>query len=143
MNTLVKTPAWFYILAAIALVWNAMGIFAYLSTVMMSAEDFAKTPEAMQNLQNATPAWAMAAFATAVFAGTLGCLLLLLKKKLAFIFLFVSLIAVILQMGNFIFLMNGFDVVSQSDKIMTYMIIVVAFLLVWFAKFSDTKRWLK
>ena len=143
MNQFKKVPVWFYIVAVLAVVWNAMGIFAYLSTVMMSTEDFAKMPQAMQDLQKATPLWAIAAFAIAVFAGTIGCLLLLIKKALAFPVLVLSLIAVMVQMSNFIFLMEGFDVISQEEMIMTLMVIIVAFLLMFFAKVSKAKGWIR
>ena len=142
MNKLDKVPMWFLVVAVLALVWNAMGVSAFISTVMISAEDFAKMPKVMQNLQNATPIWATAAFAIAVFAGTIGSLLLVLKKTLAFPVLLLSLIAVVIQMSNFIFLMNGFDYVEQAQKIMTIMIIVVAILLVILAKFAKAKGWL-
>ncbi len=142
MTNSIKIPTWFYVIAALAVVWNAMGVMAYINSVMISAEDFLKMPEAQQSMQKAMPSWAKAAFAVAVFAGTIGSFLLLLKKSLAMPALIVSLFAVLIQMSNFIFLMDGFNSIEQSEKIMTSMIIVVAFLLVWFANSAKTKKWI-
>jgi len=143
MNDSIKIPVWFYTVAVIAIVWNAMGVMAYIGTVMMSAEDFLKMPEVQQSMQTAMPMWAKAAFAMAVFAGVIGSLMLLLKKSMAVPILIISLIAIIAQQINFIILMKGFDFIGNPAKIMTIMIIVVGFLLVWLAMSAKAKQWIK
>ncbi len=142
MSRNIQAPKWFLIIASVAVVWNVLGIFAYFSTVLMSAEEFAKMPQAMQDLQKATPIWATIAFAIAVFMGTIGSLLLVIKKSLALPILVLSLLAVIVQMYNFIFLMNGIAIITQPERIMTILVIVVAFLLVFLAKHAKTKAWI-
>ena len=64
-----SSPMWYRIVAVLALVWNLMGISAYLMQVTMNEADLAALPEAQRLLYETTPAWATAAFATAVFAG--------------------------------------------------------------------------
>ena len=82
------------------------------------------------------PAWITAAFAIAVFAGALGSLGLLLRKKWAYSLLLISLIAVIVQMGYI--LSQG-----QADNIgMTISIILFSVFLVWFSKKSIAKGWI-
>ena len=142
MNSSIKAPIWFLIIAILAVLWNAMGVMAYISMAFMSNEDFLKLPEIQQTLQNAMPSWAKAAFAIAVFAGFLGCLLLVFKKSIAVLTLVLSLVAVLVQQFNFIFLQNGFDYVDSSAKSMTIMIVVVAFLLVWLAQHAKSKLWI-
>jgi hypothetical protein len=47
------------------------------------------------------PAWMTAAFAIGVFGGTLGCILMLLRKRLAVLVLLVSLLAyIVLFVGD-------------------------------------------
>lgn len=75
-----KQPMWFWIIAILALVWNLVGVFQYISMRLITEEQFAQMSEAMQQLHNATPSWVVAAFATAVFSGALASVLLLLKK---------------------------------------------------------------
>ncbi|MDH5412635.1 MAG: hypothetical protein OEW87_00730, partial [Flavobacteriaceae bacterium] len=79
----VKPPMWFWIIGVIALIYNGMGINAYLQQAY-NTESFQAMYSAEQlELIAMTPAWATAAFAIAVFAGFLGCIGLLLRKKWA------------------------------------------------------------
>ena len=68
-----KAPSWFWILSAVMLVWNLMGVMAYIAQVTMSPEALAALPVAEQNLHANTPAWANGAFAIAVWGGAAGC----------------------------------------------------------------------
>ena len=79
-----KAPVWFMIVAAVLLVWNAMGVMAYIQQVTMGPEALAALSGAQRQVLENTPAWATAAFAVAVHGGVLGCLLLLLKKNLGY-----------------------------------------------------------
>lgn len=90
-------PKWFRPVAFVALLWNLLGCAAYLADVRLTPEDLAKLSAAQQALYAARPAWAVAATATAVWLGALGCLALLLKKLWALPLLVVSLLGVIVQ----------------------------------------------
>ena len=70
-----KTPTWFMVVAVLLLVWNLLGVMAYIMQVTMSPETLAALPDAQRQLYENTPAWATAAFAIAVSGGALGCLL--------------------------------------------------------------------
>ena len=85
-----KPATWFWVVSVVALVWNAMGVVAYLGTVMMTPEAREAMTEPQRALLDATPAWATGAFALAVWGGALGSLLLVLRKKLATTVLIVS-----------------------------------------------------
>ncbi len=82
-NSSTKPPIWFWVISVIALLWNLMGVNAYLQQAYQteSFQAMYDTPELLE-LVNSTPAWATAAFAIAVFAGALGCIVFTLKKKL-------------------------------------------------------------
>ena len=80
-NSTNKPPVWFWIVSVVALIWNGMGVMAYLGQAYMSDDALAALPEAEQALYANVPAWATAAFAIAVWGGLLGCLALLLRKK--------------------------------------------------------------
>ena len=71
-------PKWFMVVAAVLLVWNLLGVMAYVMQVTMSPETLAALPQEQRQLYESTPAWATAAFAVAVNFGALGCVLLLL-----------------------------------------------------------------
>ena len=90
-------PKWFRPLAIVALIWNLLGCAAYLADVTLKPEDIAKMTPAEQELYASRPKWAVAATATAVWAGAAGCLGLVLRKRWSFPLLVASLLGVIVQ----------------------------------------------
>ena len=80
------------------------------------------------------PAWATVAFAIAVFGGTLGCLLLLLRKSAAFYLFIASLLGAIVQMTPHL----GMD----GATIGVGAFLLVAAFLIWYSKQAESKRWL-
>ena len=130
-----KPPVWFWIVSVLALVWNGMGIVQYIQQAYKTDEFIAAcTPEELEIYSN-LPSWYTAIFAIAVFGATIGCIFLLLRKRIAYTLLLISLIAIIIQMGYITFSL-------KMANIMTPMIVVVALLLVWLAKKGTAKGWL-
>ncbi len=70
-------PKWFRPIAFVALLWNLLGSAAYLADVRQSAEDLARRSAAPPALYAVRPGWSVAATATTVWLGALGCLALL------------------------------------------------------------------
>ena len=137
-----KPPVWFWVAGAFALIWNLMGVAAYLMQVMMTEEVLAALPEAERALFQDVPAWAVGAFATAVFAGALGSLLLLLRKRAAMAVFIVSLIGIVVQMVHSFVIADSIEVYGPSVLIMPIMVLVIGVVLVWHAKSSIAKCWL-
>lgn len=135
-------PTWFWVVSILALVWNLMGVMAYIAQVTLTPEALAAMAEAERTLYENTPAWVNGAFAIAVWGGALGCLLLLLKKAVALIVLIISLLAILVQMGHAFFISNSWEVFGPGGAIMPVMVIVTGVLLVWFAKSSKDKAWI-
>ncbi|MDU8887101.1 hypothetical protein RXV94_13100 [Yeosuana sp. MJ-SS3] len=135
-NSTNKPPIWFWIVSVIALVWNGMGVNAYLQQAY-NTESFREMypPEQLEIIAN-HPAWLTAAFAIAVFGGALGSITLLLRKKWAVTLFLISLIAVIVQMGY------AFINDQVTSMVMVLMIIVFAIFLVWFSRKSAAKGWI-
>src|SRR2546421_5206380 len=92
MSTVIgaRAPAWLRIVAALGLVWNCFGIYAYLQTVGVLRAGPGMTMAEM-------PAWVTGAFAVAVFGGALGALGLLLLMRWSKLLLLLSFIAVLAQ----------------------------------------------
>ncbi|WP_189358789.1 hypothetical protein [Algibacter mikhailovii] len=131
-----KPPIWFWIVGVIALVWNGMGVNAYLQQAY-NTESY-RNMYSTEQLEIAAnmPVWVTAAFAIAVFGGALAAIGLLLRKSWSVKLWLLSLLAVIIQMGYI--LINGY----ASSMVMTIMIIVFALFFVWFARKSESKGWL-
>lgn len=137
-----KPPQAFYWLTGTALVWNLLGVGAYVAQVTMSPEALAALPAAERALYEDVPTWATAAFAIAVNGGALGCLLLLLRKSLAAPILVASLAAVVVQLYHSLFIANSIAVYGPGGMVMPAMIVIIAVLLVWYAMHAKKHNWL-
>ena len=136
-----KAPTWFMVVAGILLVWNLLGVTAYIMQVTMTPETLAALPDAQRQLYENTPEWATAAFAIAVNGGVLGCLLLLLKRSLAGLFLQLSLAGVLVQMFHAFFMSQSFEVFGPGGLVMPVMVIVIAIYLVMLAAKARAHHW--
>jgi hypothetical protein len=138
MTTSTKPSTSFWIISILALIWNIMGVVAYLGQAYITDEALALLPEADQAYYNNVPAWVTAAFAIAVFSGFIGTVVLLMKKKFATSLFIVSFLAVITQSIYNLFIQNYADVTGVK-MIMPLVIIVIALFLVWYSK-NETKK---
>lgn len=133
-----KPPVWYWVISVIALLWNLMGVGAYLGHAFITDEMIAELPvEQQAEFLYEHPAWYTAIFALAVFCGALGGLALLIRKKWAYVLFIVSFLCATVQQ---VYLMMEIEGIS---KIMPIMIIVVCAFLVWFSKTSISKGWIK
>lgn len=132
----------FYVISSLALVWNLMGVFNYLGQVLMSDEVLASLPKDQQLLYQDVPAWVTAAFAVAVFSGTLGAVFLLLKKKIASTFFILSFVGIVTQMSYGLLIDEKTDNYGRLGLLMPLMIIAVGAYLIWYSKKAKENRWL-
>ena len=139
----VKRPAWFWVVAVLALLWNLFGLAMFYMQYTMSPEQLAQLPEAQRGLQEGFPDWLWALYAVAVVAGTLGSILLLMGKRLALPVFWVSLVAVVVQFGYCLFPGGMIEVLGPAQALpMPIVVTVVAALLVWLARRSVARGWL-
>jgi hypothetical protein len=138
-----KPPVWFWIVSVLALLWNLMGVMAYLGQAYMTEDMKAEYTSEQLVLIESTPAWVTAAFAIAVWGGLLGCIALLLRKKWAKPVLMLSLIAVLIQMAYSFFMTNAAEVYGQVQGVVTPLIvIIIAVILVQFARIAEKRTWI-
>lgn len=136
-----KPTSTFWIISAMALLWNISGVVAYLGQAYMTDEVLRALPEADQAYYNNVPAWVTGAFAIAVFTGVFACVGLLMRKKWATTLFIVSLIAVIAQF-IYNFFIQTFMEVSGNKMISPIVIIFIALFLVWFSRKSEKEGWI-
>ncbi|RAJ11960.1 hypothetical protein [Olleya aquimaris] len=135
-TTTQKPPIWFWIVAVIGLIWNGMGVNAYLQQAYNTESFRSMYTEEQINIVANTPSWVTAAFAIAVFAGFFAFVFILLRKKLGYTLMLLSLLAVIVQMSYL--LINNY----VSSMVMTIMIIVFAIVFVVLARLFVQKGWI-
>jgi hypothetical protein len=131
-------PKWFMPVAIAALLWNLIGCAAYLMDVTLTPEAVAAMSSDQQALYAARPAWAVAAYAIAVWGGALGCAGLIMKKRWATGALVASLLGLIAQ-DIALFGMSPVAI-DASVYALQGMVLVIAVLLLFLAK--RAARWL-
>ncbi len=132
----------FWIFSIIAIIWNTMGVNAYLQQACKTDSFKAMYTEQQLDLIANAPAWSTAAFAIAVFGGFLGALLLILRKKLAYSVFILSTIAAFIQMYYNFVIIDSVAVYGPGATIMPIMIIVFAFAEIMYSKYASKKGWI-
>lgn len=128
----------FWLIGAVALVWNAMGAINFIVQMNPEMTEAYRTNERM--IIEARPFWATLGFAVAVFGGTLGSLLLLFKRKATLHVFIASFLGVILTTIHTLALGIDFGIGELIGIIA--MPAVVAGFLIWYAKSVEQKAWL-
>jgi len=139
----VIVPGWFWIVSVLALLWELVGIAAYLKQVTQTAAEVAALPPAQQALLSATPPWVTGAFAIAVFSGGLAATAMLLRRKWCRLFYVVSVVAAIAQFGWVFGVAKAHETIGQSAIYLPATVIAIGLLLVWLAGIAIKKGWLR
>jgi len=137
-KTAVRVHWSFWAIGVVALIWNVMGVINYF--VQMNPDMLAAYRESERAMIVGRPAWATGAFALAVFGGTLGCLVLLLRKSAALYLFIASLLGVIVTMIHS--LGAGIDFGLAEILGIILMPLVVAAFLIWYTKQAENKGWI-
>jgi len=139
METTNTPPKSFLIIGILSLLWNLIGVLFYLISAYMPDEVFQALPEIQQDFILSTPAWATAAFAIAVFGGTLGSIGLLIKKKWAVLLFVLSLLGIL---SNYIYsyaMSTGYEVAGgATGMIMPVLVTVIGIFLVYYSRKAKT-----
>jgi hypothetical protein len=143
MTSTTKKPSKsFWIISSLALLWNLMGVYQYIQQAYMTDSFKAMYNEEQLNMILDSPSWATAAFAIAVFSGSLGSLALLLRKKIAHTLFIISFIAIVVQNIDALMRFN-FSELNTMEISMTFMIPICTIFLIWFSKSAINKGWIK
>ena len=137
-----KPSSLFYVISSVALVWNLMGVFNYLGQVLMTDEVLKSLPKDQQLMYQDVPSCVTAAFAVAVFFGTLGAIFLLLKKKVSSTFFILSFVGIIVQMTYGLLISENTDSYGPLGLVMPLMIIAIGGYLIWYSKKAAENRWI-
>lgn len=134
-------PTWFRLVALLAVLWNAFGVFQYLGSVGIFGDPLASLPADQRGAAEAIPAAVIAAFATGTFAGLIGSIGLLLRKRWAWPALFVSLVALVVLESYIVFFSGALEAFGGIALPLT--IALVAALLAWLAYHARQRGWLR
>ncbi|PZQ54159.1 MAG: sugar transporter [Novosphingobium pentaromativorans] len=116
----------FRVIAVLILLWNILGDAAYLMQATADLDEIARRDPVQAQAFREMPGWAWAAYAVAVTSGTIGAIVLLMRRGWAWALFALSFLAVIVQFG-WTFL--GFDLLGAkgpSAAIFPLLIVAIA-----------------
>jgi hypothetical protein len=136
-------PAWFWIVAILALLFEAFGCYAYLTDVTRTADELARLPIDERSLREATPWWIYAAYASAVWIGLGGAILLLMRRRHAEMLLLISLLALIVQFAGVLFVPDLREDTPPDAFTLPIVITVIAYGIWHFSRHARKQGWLR
>lgn len=135
-----RTPAHLWIVGAVSLLWNSVGATDYFMTrtrgaawidQMMPGADSA----AFMAYIDGFPTWASIGWALGVWGALAGSVLLLLRSRHAVLAFGLSLLGALSGIGyQLINPLNLPEVTQGAAAVMPYVIIVIAAVLLWYAR---------
>ena len=141
--TTTKASKSFWIISIIAVVWNLMGLFAFMSQAFVSSAMLAELPAEQANLIRNTPQWLTGIFAIATVTGLIGSILLILRKRYATTLFIISLVGVLIQMIYSIFGTKALQVYGVVQGLLMPLIVIsIAIYLCLFSIKSTRKGYL-
>lgn len=130
----VRPLAWFWIVSIIGLLWNLIGVMAFVNDVFFL--DQQTLDELQRDFYEGRQTWALAAYGVAVFGGALGCLALLLRKTWALPMLLVCLTGIVVQNIHGLVQGNGLEAFGPQGLVLPVLVFSIALVLAWFAHFA-------
>ena len=138
-----RAPWWYWAVAVLALLWMLLGVFAWTMDLRMTPEQLAALSPGQQQLYAARPQWVFLVYAVAVFSGLAGAIGLLLRKRWATTWFLVSLVAVVIQFGYTLFVMDAIGLLGPGMAL-PFPLVIIAFavFLLWFARYARRHGWI-
>lgn len=128
-------PWHLWLIGIIGGLWSAMGVLSFVLTQMNVEAVMSRFPPQQREYFESFPLWAVAFWAIGVFGGVIGCLLLLLKNRLAFHALLAAVIGVIVSNLGGLFLLGGMEVMGETGALgFTVFPVIVAAFLAYYAR---------
>ena len=129
----------FWLIAGLSFIWNGLGCVNYI--IQLQPDAISAYRETEQAIIANRPMWATFGFALAVFSGTIGSFLLLIRRKASLWFFLVSLLGVIITMLH-VFTLD--TTVNKTELTgIAVMPFIVALILVWYARKCKRNGWLR
>lgn len=133
-----KTPGrpWhLWLIGILGGLWSSMGVISFMLTQMKVEAVMSRFPPQQRQYFESFPMWAVAFWAIGVFSGVVGCLLLLLRNRLAFPVLLASVIGTMVSTLGGLFLLGGMEVMRETSGLgFTVFPIFFAAVLAYYAR---------
>ena len=141
-NTKPAIPFWYWVIAAVALLWNLLGCAIFATEMFAQEAAIASWTAEQKQWARSIPGWIYFVYGVAVTTGVLGSVGLFLQKQRTIVLFAVCLVAVLVQMGYTMIIAGGLAVMGPSGAVMPSVVIVIAAALLWFSWFAKSRNWL-
>jgi hypothetical protein len=131
----IKTPWHLWLVGVVAVLFNSIGVFDFVMSMTQGSSYMASagmTPAQIAHYQ-ALPAWMTADWAIGVFGALLGSVLILLRNKLAWPILAVSLAAFLVSLAHTYLLTDGGKIMGPQMAIASAVIAGLLAFFTWYA----------
>lgn len=135
--TSAKSPASFWIISGLSLLWNVFGGYLYIMTQRRDPSVMEGVPEAVLRGLDAMPVWAVSGYAVGVWASLVGSVLLMLRSRHAGNAFLLSLI------GAAVSFAYQFSAGMVPNPVVPVMIIAIIVFLWWYSKRAAEQGMLK
>ena len=133
-------PWHLWLIGIIGGLWSSIGVISFVLTQMNVEAVMSRFPPQQRQYFESFPLWAVAFWAVGVFGGVIGCLLVLLKNRLAFPVLLASAIGTIVFNLGGLFLLGGMEVMRETGGLgLTAVPIIFTAFLAYYARAMSKK----
>ncbi|MEJ2817160.1 hypothetical protein [Caulobacter sp. CCG-8] len=144
-GTTVGTPWHLWLVGVVAVLFNSIGVYDFVMSLAQGPSYLANagmTPAQIEHFQQ-MPAWMTLDWAVGVFGALAGSVLILLRNKLAWPVLAVSLAAFLLMQVYTYVLTDGGKIMGQSMAITSAVIAGLLAFFIWYAWWMTRRGVLK
>ena len=139
-TTTAGRPWHLWLVGIIGGLWSLMGVVSFVLTQMNVEAVMSRFPPQQRAYFESFPLWVVAFWAIGVFGGVIGCVLLLLKNRLAFHLLLASVIGAIVYNLGGLFLLGGMEVMGETGGLgFTVFPVIFAAFLTYYARAMSKK----
>lgn len=139
----VRLPRWVLVASALGLAWNVFGLVQFVLSLQATPESLIAGGMTAEQaaVMTSYPGWMTAAFAVGTLGGTVGCILLLLRRALAVPVFSVSLVAYLaLYYGDIVH--GVFAALGTPQIVVLTSVVAIAGVLLALAVFARRRGWL-
>lgn len=140
-----KAPWHLWLVGVIALLFNSVGVYDYLMTMTQGTVYLANagfTPEQIAHYE-AYPVWMTAVWAIGVWGAFVASVLLLLRRRIAWVLFAVSLAAFVLNLIYNYVLTDGRAVLGSGMAITSAVITVLLIFFTWYSRMMANRSVLR
>ena len=139
----IRPPLGFMAAAGLAILWALAGVYACYTQLTLSADQLAALPTAQREAFTAMPQAIRLAYVVAVTGGSVGAVLLILRRRQARIAFIVSLIGVVVQFGWVFGVFHGVARLGPSALAFPAFIVAATVGEIWLAGLGLKRGWLR